>query len=196
MKKLFWILLGSIVAVSLGFTAAGNISIMPTYLTTPVVRWTQVGTITAENATLAVTARDYSAVWTDLLDANTAKWGVQNDVSGIELRFQTKAAADAQVIEMWVCAAPEYADNSTEDSFMLGATFTLTGGTQTGPNSNVFCDTMTVTEGVITNGSVIDGAAADRVSMWKADLRGYKRVVFIATTFEAATTIYVDARWY
>ena len=169
--------------------------IQPTVLATPACLWEEMGNLTATQAQPAVNARDYSAIWTTLTDANTIKYTVPNDASGIEIRFHTKANADAHIVEMWMATASTYRDGTTEEHFMLGATFTITGGQQTGPHSNVFCDTMTVAENVIEDGAVTD-SANDRVSVYRCDLRGYKKLVFIATTFQAATTLYADIRYW
>ena len=170
--------------------------IQPTLITTPLFQWTELGDITASQATLAVGARDYSTV-AALAATKTATWEVPNDVTGAFFRFQTSADADAHVVEMWVCPHPTYADNETEDSFMLGCELTLTGGTQVGPDSNVFVDTIvkTVGTGVCAEGTVLD-SAANRVALYRLDLQGYKRVVFIATTLEGGATLTVDARGY
>ena len=175
-------------------TRSGGL-IQPTVLATPMSLWENAGNLTATQATLAVNARDYSSVWTDLTDAKTIKVDIPNDVTGCEMRWQTDANADAHEVEMWIAAGATYYDGMTEDSFMLGGIQALTGGQQVGPNANVFVDTNVVTEYVINNGGVVD-SAADRVAVYKVDLRGIKKLVFIATTFEAATTLRLDIRWY
>ena len=185
---------------ALGFTSRSGFTIQPTYLTTPGERWETINddgtadTITASQATFAVNARDYSTVMA-LAATKTITWDVPNDASGVEFRFQTKANGDIQEIEMWVASGDYYRDGTSEEQYMLGGTFTLAGGQQVAPNSNVFCDTCVATEMIIDDGEVRD-SGNDRVSVYKVDLRGYKKVVFIATTFQASTTIYIDTRWY
>jgi len=171
--------------------------ITPIGLVTPRSPWKQVGSITASNATLAVDARDYSTVIA-LASTNRAFWEVDEDASGCFIRFQTSTDADSHVVEVWVSASDSYDDGSTEDSFMLGCILTLTGGTQSGPNSNVFCDTMalTATTGVLSEGDVIDSGANERVAMYRCDLQGYKKVVFIATTLQGGKTLVPDVRSY
>ena len=166
-------------------------------LVTPMVPWTQVGSITASQASLEVGARDYSSV-VGLGTTKRAFWETPADASGCFMRFQTSTDADAHVVEVYVAANAAYADNTTEDSFMLGCILTLTGGTQVGPNSNVFCDTMvkTATTGVLCEGTVIDSGANERVALYRCDLQGYKKVVFIATTLEGGKTLIPDVRWY
>jgi len=166
-----------------------------TSIATPQSLWSSIGTITASQSTLAVDARDYSSVWTDLTDAKTVKWDVDGDTTGIELRFQTDANADAHVVEMWVASGATYSGGTSEESFMLAGTFTLTGGQQVGPNANVYVDTITRTDSSIGM-SVVTDSGNDRVAVYRADLRGYKKVVFIAPTLESGSTLYVDARRY
>lgn len=173
-----------------------GVLVTPTQIVTPQQQWKEVGSITASQATLAVGARDYSAV-VGLTATKTAIWTVPNDITGAFFRFQTTANADASVVEAWVAAHNWYDDDSTEDSFMLGCILTLTGGQQVGPSSNVFMDTIvkTASTGVLAEGTVLD-SAADRIAMYRLDLQGYKRVVWIATTLEGGTTLTVDARGY
>ena len=171
--------------------------IVPSALVTPRAQWKQVGSITVTQATLAVNARDYSTV-TALAATKHAIWDVPAEVSGCFMRFQTSTDADAHVVEVWVAAWPTYADGTTEDQFMLGCILTLTGGTQVGPNANVFCDTIakTAATGVLSEGSVIDSGANERVALYRCDLQGYKKIVFIATNLAGGKTIIPDVRWY
>jgi hypothetical protein len=83
----------------------------------------------------------------------------------------------------------------TEESFQLGAVLTLTGGQQVGPGSNVFVDTVAALEYTLTDSEVAD-SGGDRIAVWRVDLRGYKKVMFLATTLHAAKTLKVDTRWY
>lgn len=177
-------------------TANGK-TITPNALVTPIVPWVQTGSISASQATLAVNARDYSTV-AALAATKHTLWKVPADVSGCFMRFQTSTNADAHVVEVWVAAYEAYADSTTEDQFMLGCILTLTGGQQVGPNSNVFCDTIakTATTGVLCEGDVIDSGANERVALYRCDLQGYKRVVFIATTLAGGKIIIPDVRWY
>jgi len=162
---------------------------------TPQSLWDDIGTITSSSTTPAVGARDYSAMWTDLSAAETVKWDVDGDTTGIELRFQTSANADAHVVEMWLASGATYAGGTSEESFMLGAIFTLTGGQQVGPNTNVFVDTIERTDYTLGSSAISD-SGNDRVATYRVDLRGYKKVIFIATTLESSSTLYVDARRY
>ncbi len=165
-----------------------------TALSTPRVPWTRLGnTITVQSADIDVTQRDYSTLW-GFADANTLTGTFSDDVTATEFRFSTTADADAQVIQIWV-AANDATTEGAEDSFTLGATLTLTGGKQPGPYGNYFVDTIAVTAGVLTGGEVAD-SAADRMCVWRVDLRGWKKVVIVATQLAAKTEIYADVRWF
>lgn len=172
--------------------------IIPIQLVTPLQQWKDLGDITSSQATLAVGARDFTAVWTTLAIAKKVIWDVPEDITGCFFRFSTNANGDANTIEIWLAAHDTYADNSSGDHFMRGTEIALVGGTQTGPDSNVFVDQMTKTagSGILNEGTVLDGGAADteRVAMYRVDLQGYKRVVVIAPTL--ANTLGVDVRGY
>jgi hypothetical protein len=192
----------SVVQANYGNFRAGpwGMPIQPMVLATPEVGWTEIDTITATQATLAVGARDGTSV-DGLAATKTIVWDVPEVTSGWELRFQTTANADAHVVEVWVAAADSYdstlAGSSQVDHYTLGAILTLTGGQQVGPHSNVFVDTIarTASTGILTGSEVVD-SGADRIAIWRLDLRGYKRVVMIATTLQGSSTLYAEARWY
>jgi len=170
--------------------------ITPTYSSSPGSLWTNIGNITASQAALAVTARDYSSV--DDLDATkTVEWSIPAEADNVELRFQTNADADGHVIEIYLARGAAYQDGTTEDSYVLTTILTLVGGTQTGPNSNVFCDTVTETQDYGTLGAIVDATGSNRIARYViTKLRGYKEMVIIATTLETNATLYVDGAWY
>lgn len=199
MNKTKWFMLGILFVMALGFTAFDGHPILPNYLTSPRVRWQAIGDLSGSETSPAVGDRGYTAMWTTLIDANTIKWSVPEDASGAEFRFETDANADSTTIEIWVSASSTITtnaglDSDTEDNFTLGAILVLTGGQQVASNSNVYFDTITYTNYVL-KGTVLD-SAADRIGIYKVDLRGYKRVVIIATTLQASTTLYADAKWF
>lgn len=170
--------------------------IKPTYSASPNSSWTALGTITASQAALAVTARDYSAV-DDLSATKTVEWDIPAEADNVELRFQTDADSDDHVLNVYLARGAAYTDGSTEDSYTLALVLTLEGGTQTGPNSNVFCDTVTETQDYGGLGAIVDAATGDRIGRYViTKLRGYKKMVIIATTYKSSTTIYIDGAWY
>lgn len=169
--------------------------ITPTFLATPKIPWRNLDTagITASQAYPAVGDRDYTTV-AALAATKTVTWQVPADVSGVMFRFETTANADSTVLEMLVAGRQYQRDGSTDDDFAFGAQFALTGGQQTGSNSNVYVDTVVVTDGIL-DFTAYD-SAADRICVVKGDLEGYDRVTFIASTLQASSTCYVYARWW
>jgi len=160
--------------------------------------WQQLGTITDSNDTLDVGDCTYSDVIA-LPDANQITWAIPQAADEIELRFQTDADADAHVVEIWVCASDYLrGDNTSEDVFTLGAILTLTGGKLVGTEGNVFVDTIAVTasNGIWISDDTVEDSATDRYAIWRTKTRGYKKMVIIATTYEAGTTLYCDGRYF
>jgi len=175
------------------FVTQKGTMIQPTFLATPMSLWQSIGTITATQATLAVGARDYSAVQA-LVDANSAKWDVENDDSGVFFAFECTGDANSYVTEVWVAASPStvatYSDRSTEDHYTLGAILTLTGGTQVS-GTGTFVDTISVTSstGVLADAITVLDSGNNRIAMVRMDFQGWKSAVFINTTHEAGTTL-------
>ena len=181
---------------AVSYWAQDSTQIKPVYTAIPNSLWKNIGTITASQSLLAVGARDYSAV-VGLSDAKTVQWSIPTEVNNLELRFLTDAAGNNHVIEIYLARGAAYQDGSTEDSFVLSFILTLEGGTQVGPNSNVFCDVVTETQDYWSVGAIVDATAVDRIGRYIiTGLRGYKEMVIIATTYESSTTLYVDAAWY
>jgi len=150
--------------------------------------WETVGNITALGTTLAVGGRAWSDVSSYFSGTQTTYLGynVPNTINALELRFQTTADADSHVVEMWGARGC--------DHMTLLATLTLTGGTQEGDNSLYFVDTITVAnENLFQNGELMDCAAANRIARYGVDIMGYSKLLFLATTWEAATNLRVEA---
>ncbi len=200
-KLIIGLMLGLSLSLAFGFqrTRSGDI-IQPTELDTPMSLWEDLGTITAVNATLAVTAQDYSSVEA-LPDANTIEWDVDNDDSGIFLAFECTGDANAYVTEMWVSASNSstatYSNGTTEDDFTLGAIFTLTGGTKVS-GTGTFIDTAVVTAstGVLATAMTVLDSGNNRKALIRFDGQGWKGVRFINTTHEAGTTFRAVKRDY
>lgn len=170
--------------------------ITPTYNANPNSLWKPLGTITSSQSALGVTARDYSTV-DDLAATKKVEWDIPENAANIELRFQTGADSDDHIINIYMARGEYYTDGSTEDSYTLTTILTLEGGTQTGPNSNVFCDTVTETQDYGGLGEIVDAATGDRIGRYIfTKLRGYTKMVIIATTLKASETIYVDGAWF
>ena len=159
--------------------------------------WQSLEDITAVGATHGVTARK----WSDLsqyfppnaVSSTYPYYNVSPYLNTFEVRFQTTAAADAQVVEMWGARG--------EDHFTLLATLTLTGGTQSGDTDKtfVFVDVIVATnEGLPKAGTVIDGAAGsnNRIARYVVDLAGYSKLLFNAITYVASSNLRVQATGY
>ena len=176
-------------------TQSGNI-ITPTIAGGPARLWKNIGNLTATQATPGVAARDW-ATMVALTDAKTIQWDVPELSEYAELRFETKADADAHVIEIWVAAGQYMADGTTEDQFTLGSILTLTGGKQQATVSNFFVDTIVVTasNGVLIDDDSVLDSATDRVAIYRVNMKGWRKAIMIATTYEASTTLYAHARW-
>jgi len=157
--------------------------------------WTSLGSITASQTSPAVGARDW-ATMIALSDAKTIQFDIPELATLADFRFETKADADAHVVELWVAAGQYMADGTTEDQFSLGAILTLTGGKQQATLSNFFVDTIAVTaaNGVLIDGTVLD-STKDRMASYRVNMRGWRKGIMVATTYEASSPLYAHVRW-
>lgn len=201
MKKNIWVLVVLLAWLPMFLGAVSHWAedgsqIKPVYNTVPGSLWTALGTITASNSALLVDAQDYSSV-DDLPDANTVMWDIPAEADEIELRFQTTADGDAQVLNIYLARGAAYTDGSTEDSYVLAVILTLAGGTQVAPNSNVFCDAISEDQDYGNIGVEWDDSTSERIGRYIiTKLRGYKKLLIIATSLAGSTTLYVDGAWY
>jgi hypothetical protein len=169
----------------------------PVYPVSPRKQWTSIGSITSSGTTPAATARDYSTMIAMPATA-MVHWRIPYDIDNLELRFQTTANAETNVIEMWAARGYYYDDGSTEDSFTLATIFTTVGGSQTGPNSNYFADTITVSSYLLPATPTITDSGNNRICRFNFNPCGYSDFIFLCTTIANAgtTTIYIDAAWF
>ena len=168
----------------------------PYYLASPELPWCELGTITVQQAYPAVGARDYSTVIA-LAAANRVLWELPNPSSGFMLRFQTSADADGHVVSLLGFAAPKKLSAPTDGSWLddqavLLGSLALTGGQQVGSHSNVYVDTIVATDG-LWQWTVAD-SGNNRIAVAFGDTKTFKQVVVIATTLEAAKTLYVEGK--
>lgn len=143
------------------------------------------GEITATQAALAVTGRTKAAV-TALSDTKKIIYKAEIFSSLVECRFSTDADGDAQVLNAY---------GSRGDDHVLIGTLALTGGTQTGPDSNVYIDTIVESDvnWLRAGGTrIVSGDANNEMARWLLDLMGYSEIMFIATTLAAGTTLRID----
>jgi len=192
MKRWHYLVLGMILPLLMA-AAYDKSRPKPVFTVQPEVQWENAGNLTASQSAPLVTARAFSDVWTDLTDAKTIKYVIPNWAKNVEMRFQTKADDDSHVFEIWGCPAATMVDG-TEEQFTLLASLALTGGTQTGTHSNVFVDTITVTDGTWDMTAV--QSTGNFICTVTVDSKGYKYIVGIASTFQASTTVYADVRFY
>ena len=143
------------------------------------------GEITATQTALAVTGRTKALV-DALADTKKVVYKAEIFSSLIECRISTDADGDAHVINVY---------GSRGDDHVLIGTLTVTGGTQTGPNSNVYVDTIVESDMNWlrpTGTRVISGDANNEMARWLLDLMGYSEILFIATTLASGTTLRID----
>jgi len=172
-------------------------SVQPVMLASPRTLWTELGTIAGTTTTLAVGNRDYTTV-AAIADANQVEWNLANWGRKEMISFQTNANADSHVVEVWA-----FADNkaintsgiaSLDDDAVYGGTLTLTGGQQTGKHSNVYVDTVDVSDANGVFDYTVRDSANDRRATVEFQDKGFKRIVFITTTQQASSTLYIEGR--
>ena len=170
-------------------------SVQPVALASPRSLWTELGTITASQAYPGVGDRDYTTVTT--IDVNQVDWDVENWGRKAMLTFQTTANADATVVSILGFAGDKSVSTAgsrtlDDDAIYLG-TLTLTGGQQTGKHANVYVDTIVSSEDGLCSFSVSD-SGNDRRCVAEFGTKGMKRIVFVATTLQGSSTLYVEGR--
>lgn len=167
-----------------------------THVVSPRQPWTPLGTITSTLTSPSATVRDYSTMIARPA-SSMIHWRIPYDIDTLELRFQTTANADSNVVELWAARGYYYDDKSTEDSFTLATILTTTGGSQTGPNSNYFVDTIAESSVWQASSTIID-SGNNRICRYKIRTCGYTDWIFACTTIAAAgtTTFYVDGSWF
>jgi hypothetical protein len=159
---------------------------------------TTVATLSACQGEPAVTARNY--VTLDALpDANCTIVEVDPRARYAEIGFQIDADGNTATI-LALLAPHRYDPGSGENRdayprFTRAWSFAITGGAQTGPNSNVFADTIVATQYTPSVGVVSDSAGNYRCR-FDVDLRGVTYLAFVRTDSDANLTTYVDVRWY
>jgi len=190
-----FVVIGAVLALVLGMRFGGPV--VYTATTMPRSPWANVGSIDEATTTPVVAARTYALTWDVFVeDNNSVEIDVPENATYMDLRFRTDADGDAHVIEVYV-AANDFMADGTGESFTLGTTLTLAGGKQQAPGSTFFCDTITeaATSGILIAGTTVYDDTQDRQAMIGIDLLGHKKVWIIATTLQAGTTLYVDAKW-
>jgi len=146
--------------------------------------WGLVGSITASKAALGVTGRKPADI-AAFAAGSYALWEVPLRINTAEIKFSTTADADGQVVNV-------YAARGNSD-YVFVMTLTLTGGTQTGPNSDVYVDTIVESAAAWKASSTqVINSAGNHIARWRIDLDGYSRVLFVATTLVTSSTLRIE----
>ena len=149
-----------------------------------------IGTISAQGTTLAVAGRAWSDVSSYFSGTQTTYLGysVPKNINAAEFRFQTTADADSHVVEIW--------GSRGHDHLTLLVTLTLTGGTQEADNDLYFVDTIVASTENLPQAGIVCDSAANRICRYVVDLAGYDKLLVMATTLAASTTLAVQVAGY
>ena len=145
--------------------------------------WQQAGTITVENAALAVTGRDWTTV--NAIDAaNKVQIELREPIPyALLFRFRSDGDEDVDSILQSYTARGE-------DDFHRIAQLTITQGTQIDSGSIYFNDTiLPASEDALFDGEESD--LANMIAHYYIRTLGYDKFVFIASDLDS-TTVYVD----
>jgi len=150
--------------------------------------WEEAGSITAEQAALAVDARDDASV--EALDSTKKVKIVPNDGTvALEFRFRSDADDDAvdSVLELYAAAG--------DDHYTRIAQLTIKEGLQEHSTGIFFADSITeALNNWISDTKVVQPSSPDdHIARYVLNAHGYDRFLFIASDLDS-TTIYVDVR--
>jgi len=145
--------------------------------------WNNVGSITAENAALAVTGRDWTTV-DAIVTANKVQIELVQPIPyALLFRFRSDGAEDIDsVLQLYAARG--------EDDFHRIAQLTITQGTQIDTGSIYFNDTITPAN----EDALFDGEESDLVDMiahYYVRTLGFDKFVFVCSDLDT-TTVYVD----
>jgi hypothetical protein len=149
--------------------------------------------LSACQGTLPVGGRDYETL-ANLPDANCTIWEVPCGVNYLQLRFQIDADANTATVEGW-WSGRRYNPGDYHDRFTRGWSWSITGGQQPGPASNVFVDIIDVNETWPSAGIVTD-PNTNRICTYDVDLRGIGYLAFVRSDSDANLAVVIDGRWY
>ena len=151
-------------------------------------RWTEAGTITTENADLAVTGRDVTTV-DALAAARTVKLTPPSPGPyAMLLRFRADGAENLDsVLQL-------YGARSSVDHYNKVAQLTIVTGTQDTDTSTIhFIDTITpASEDALYDGE--ESNAANTIAHYYCRVLGNDRFIVICSDLDT-TTVYVDVCW-
>jgi hypothetical protein len=201
--------IGLMVPLILAFqsTETGD-SIQPVAVVQVKSAWSQVADITDANVSFGVDDRafdsiveittntrgisSYSAQDVCDVDPNWVVWKVPTDARTVQFCATVDADGNDAVVEVWGCPGQYIVGtNGLPASFQLGTTITWKGGTQIGPNSNVYCDTATTSDATMVTAA--EDSATNRIATVTLPPEGLDAVAFVGTTVD--TSVQIMARW-
>jgi len=209
MKKysILVILLAVPFVLALQTTNSGE-NITPICVVNPKCAWTLVASLADPNTSFGVDDRSFTDIVTTATDRrgkttysaqtsvdsdpNWVVWKVPTDARTVQFCAIVDADGEDAVVEIWGCAGPKIlGTNSLADSFILGTVITVKGGTQVGPDSDVYCDTATVSNSTLT--AVAEDSGNNRIATVTINIEGLDAIAFIGTTVD--TNCDILARW-
>jgi hypothetical protein len=139
--------------------------------------------IAGSNTTPAATARDKATV--EAL-SNICKIAFPDGTCGAEFRFESNDSNNTSIIL-------DLMGRRADDNYYTRlATVTLTVGQQTARTGYTFVDTVVVSNEYFNQEIKAVSPAGDYIGRLLMNLRGYRDLVFLATTITGSTKCYVD----
>lgn len=139
--------------------------------------------IAGSNTTPGVTARDKATV--EAL-SNTAKVVFPDGTCAAEFRFESNDAENASIV------LDLMGKRSGDNYYKRLATITLTVGTQTARTGYTFCDAVVVSNELFNQEIKAITGTTNYFGSLLMNLRGYRDLVFLATSITGATTCRID----
>lgn len=158
-----------------------------THKLSPHTKWSNIGSITSEEAALGVDERDATTA-EGLAAAKIVKIQPAGNVSAMLLRFRADGAADLNsVLELYASRGDDY--------YTRIATLTITTGTQdTGTSTIHFIDEIVATN----EQALFDGeegtTLSEYIGMYYLRTFGFDRFLLIASDLDS-TAVYVDVAY-
>jgi len=146
--------------------------------------WTQIGTITVQNAVLGVDGRDNASV-ADIAAANKVIWSPDDGTAAALIRFRVGSTAsdgDSNVIQVYGAKGADYYTR-------LGTLTTLVGAQDW--SSGHFIDSIVLTNERWSHGIRVE-TTVDEMGRVSINVPGYDRFLFIASTLATPCTLYID----
>ena len=161
-------------------------------LCTPKSSWRNLDSdgISASQSLPGVGDWDYTTV-SALAATKTVTFDVPSDWNGAMFRIEGQTNNHNNVVEVLASAGQYQRDGTTDDDFFYAGQLDCTVGQQTGSNSNLYVDTVSVTDGILD--FTAHDSGNDRQCVVKVDLQGVRKLVFICSTLNS-DAVYIHAR--